>query len=277
LNVNQPISIAVTGKTREEGMKLGFELWSRTGLVVNTIGTTESPALTCQARPQEAEVFGEFPPRKDLFQYTKFPVIVPSSNPSYDTTYTTTFLIKQASKKCSGLVGDFLKDISDEITRGYCVTLLEYLQDATNENPKRGFGTKRTAMWGLQRPPLKTMTYLSCHHETSWDELSPSLFLFFVTNAKEQVQVVVPSENKTILTLCEKYNIPMLTSISEDTLHPGDNVYLVKNLSDTMQGYPMVGQFVTTLLPIGHIKSTLPDDDEFVKAVRVLPKWLKMS
>jgi hypothetical protein len=71
LNTNQPISLGVNGKTREESMELGFRLWEHTSLVVNTIGSPDNPALSCQARPQEGEVFGEFPPRRLLERYTK--------------------------------------------------------------------------------------------------------------------------------------------------------------------------------------------------------------
>ncbi len=273
LNTNQPISMAVTGKTRAESLELGLELWCQTGLVVNTIGTPESPALTCQARPQEAEVFGEFPPRRELSKYTKYPVVVPSSTPGYDSEYTESFLKQQAAKSRSGHIGDYLDDISSAVVKGYCVTLLEYLEDATMENPKLGFGSDRTAMWGLQRPPLKTKTYVQCNEKTTWDELAPALLLFFATNAKEQVVVSVPAGNVTVARLCKKHSVFSVAEVNEEMLRPGDNLY---SITGPIETFAMAGQFLTTLLPVGHIKSTLPSDEEFVARVRDLPKWLQM-
>ena len=267
LNINQPISMAVNGKTREQSLDVGLKLWERTGLVVNTIGNPEKPALSCQARPQEAEVFGEFPPRRLLTKYTKYPVVVPSSTPGYDSAYTDSYLLEQAKKPVTGKAEALLRDVSDEKVKGYCVTLLEYLIDATKENPKRGFGTDRTAMWGLQRPPLKTIAYLHCN--TSWDDLAPSLLLFLATNAKDQI--VVSTENDSIKALCEKNGVPVKVVV-ESLLAPGDNL---KNITGPTEN-AMVGQFITTLFPVGHIKSTRSDDDEFCEKVKGLSKWLKV-
>ncbi|KAL3915797.1 MAG: hypothetical protein SGILL_005477 [Bacillariaceae sp.] len=270
LNTNQPISLGVNGKTKEQSMELGFKLWERTGLVVNTIGCPESPALTCQARPQEGEVFGEFPPRRLLDQYTKYPVVVPSSTPGYDSAYTEKYLEDQAKFQAPGLVGSFLEGVSNDNVKGFCVTLYQYMLDATMENPKRGFGTSRTAVWGLQRPPLGTTTYLSC--ETTFDDVAPFLFVFFATNAKDQVVVV--SKNSTIKEMCQTLGIRVAESFDESSMRPGDNF---KAVSSPMAEYPMVGQFISTLFPVGHIKSTTPDDQDFLSKVVHLDKWLKMS
>jgi hypothetical protein len=103
LNTNQPISLAVNGP-RSESLDLGISLFEKTGMVVNTIGSTDTvdtpPAMTCQARPQEAEIFGEFPPRGQLEKYTRFPVFVPSSTPAYDTAYPGSF-----SLSCNRIIG----------------------------------------------------------------------------------------------------------------------------------------------------------------------------
>jgi hypothetical protein len=260
----------VNGKTREQSLDLGFRLWERTGLVVNTIGSPDNPALTCQARPQEGEVFGEFPPRRLLERYTKYPVVVPSSTPAYDAAYSEEFLRKQSRFQAAGPVGTFFEDMADEKVKGYCVTLYQYLLDATMENPKRGFGTSRTAVWGLQRPPLGTTTYLVCN--TSFDHIAPSLFLFFATNARDQVIVV--TENAGIKRICIKNGVKTLNTVDERSFAPGDNY---KEIVGPMATFPMVGQFITTLFPVGHIKTTIPNDEEFLRRVVTLNKWLKLT
>lgn len=269
LNTNQPISLGINGATREESLELGFRLWERTGLVVNTIGSPDNPALTCQARPQEGEVFGEFPPRRLLKRYTRYPVVVPSSTPAYDASYTNEYLEEQGRMQAGGKVGLFLEDLSDDKIKGYCVVLYQYLLDATMENPKLGFGTSRTCVYGLQRPPIGTTTYLSCN--TSVNDLAPFLFLFFVTNAQDQV--VVASENNDIKDFCERHGVTTNSIMDKNSLKPGDN-YI--DITTPFAVFPMVGNFISTLFPVGHIKSTTSNDEEFVARVSNLGKWLRI-
>jgi len=40
---------------------------------------------------------------------------------------------------------------------------------------------------------------------------------------------------------------------------------------------PMVDHFVLRLFPMGHIKSTMAGDEEFVKAFDPSPKWLRFT
>jgi hypothetical protein len=283
LNTNQPISLAVNGP-RKEAIKLGLELFGKTGMVVNTIGSTDDadmpPAMTCQARPQEAEVFGEFPPRASLHEYTCFPVVVPSSNPSYDASYTTQYLKSQAvpefygesTKKLIGLV----KDAS---TAGYCVCLVSYLKDVARFNPKQGFGKSRTAVWGLQRPPLGTKTILYCNSTVTWDNVCPIYILFHASTARPQVELSIDPANTELQSICREYKIPhSIESSSQMKARVDEQRALVFNTvhvnAEPMQSFPMVGNFVSLYLPLGHIKSTKPNDEEFILLARLSEKWL---
>ncbi len=291
---HQPISLAVNAN-RSHVLDLGRDLFETTSLVVTTIGSTDKkdcpPAMTCQARPQDAECFGEFPPRKTLRDYTEYPVIIPSSTPSYDTCYQTSYLESSSLDKlseCPKFVTDWLSDISDAATRGYCIELLHYLSDATKNNPKRGFGTGRTALWGIQRPPLleNYRTLLHCGPNTSFDDLSPVFLMFYATNARSQVELSVDTSNKTLLDELVKHDLGnhifKVTVESEETLDhraetEGDNYYNIVKIDESKREFVMPGQFVSLYLPMGHIKSTMKNDEEFVKYLSESEKWLKMA
>ena len=45
---------------------------------------------------------------------------------------------------------------------------------------------------------------------------------------------------------------------------------------DLAAGCPLAGQFVSLLLCVGHIKSTVPDDEAFVAHMSASPKWLQL-
>eukprot|EP00521_Asterionellopsis_glacialis_P011685 CAMPEP_0195309616 /NCGR_PEP_ID=MMETSP0707-20130614/38826_1 /TAXON_ID=33640 /ORGANISM="Asterionellopsis glacialis, Strain CCMP134" /LENGTH=702 /DNA_ID=CAMNT_0040373913 /DNA_START=316 /DNA_END=2424 /DNA_ORIENTATION=- len=287
LNKNQPITLAVNAP-RTKTFDLGMSLFEKTGLVVYTVGSTDNDknpcALTCQARPQEGEVFGEFPPRKHLRVYTRFPVVVPSSTPAYDSVYSTKYLESLSIPEDMGRARDILKDVKDKAIQGYCVELFKYLADATSENPKRGFGTSRTALWGLQRPPIVPGLKTVLRVRRSLDCMAPVYLLFFATNARDQVEVSIPSSNEDLISICEKDGIPV-TIESEDQFdlrtteeHPGKYYNIVRcDLEGPMKEFPMVGQFVSLYFPLGHIKSTMADDEEFVEKFKASKKWLKMN
>jgi hypothetical protein len=209
-------------------------------------------------------------------------VVVPSPTPAYDSEYTQEYLKAQAvdeyfNKSAKAL----LTEIKDDAVRGYCVEVIHYLQDATMKNPKRGFGTSRTAVWGLQRPPLGTKTIIRVGPNASWDDVAPVYVLFFTTNARDAAELSVDPSNKAVVALCEKHGLTFSTD-SEDSFAkksaaftPKDVFNVVPIMGGQKLAFPMAGQFVSLFLPLGHIKSTKSDDDEFVIKVESLSKkWL---
>ena len=92
---------------------------------------------TGSARPQDGEVFGEFPPRKELSKYTKFPMVIPSPPAAYNSHYNHTHLRALADGADSVLPAMF-HGVGAVERKGYLVALLDYLQDAAT-GPKEGW------------------------------------------------------------------------------------------------------------------------------------------
>ena len=277
LNKNQPISLAVNGP-RKESISLLLKLFTKTGMVVNTVGSTDAaempPALTCQARPQEGEVFGEFPPRSELQKYTKFPVVVPSSNPSYDAQYSEEYLCSlNVDTAIIQTTRALLEEVKDGVKLGFCLVLIEYLRNAARFNPKHGLGTSRTALWGLQRPPIGTFTYIHCSAYTTWDDVAPSYIIFHATNARDQIKLVIDSSNKELIELCNKHGLPHMIDTPLAELASRTDVFNIVE-AKPLESYPMAGNYVSLFLPLGHIKSTMPKDEEFMLRARISEKWL---
>lgn len=284
LNANQPISLAVNGP-REEAISVGIKLWEQTALVVNTIGSTNQvdmpPALTCQARPQDAECFGEFPPRNDMQRYTIFPVIIPSSNPSYDAVYKEVYLRLRAhslDESISKSTKALLSSISDDAVRGFCVLLIEYLQNVCRRNPKSGFSASRTVHFGIQRPPLGMKTVMRCSSDASWDDVAPIYLLFHVTNARDQAELSISANNAKLIKVFTDHKIPV-TVESDDEFTANNssrsNIFHTVAITNFRQPrFPMVGNFVSLYFPFGHIKSTMANDELFEMKSRISDKWL---
>lgn len=285
LNENQPISMAVNGP-RNEAISLGIKLWEKTSLVVNTIGSSSHvdmpPALTCQARPQEGEIFGELPPRNSLDQNTTFPVIIPSSNPSYGAVYSNDYLQTRGAVLSDYIIKStksLLEAIQDDTVRGYCILLIEYLQNVARLNPKRGFGRSRTALWGIQRPPLGKTTVIRCDKECSWDQIVSIYIIFHATTARDQIELSINAGNTHLVQFCIQHKLRHIIEDDQAALNSQscrDDVFQWIGAPNGMSkdNWPMVGNFVSLYFPVGHIKSTMANDDEFELQVRLSHKWL---
>ena len=99
-------------------------MWELTGQAVFSWGSSSKPSLSCQARPQEGECFGEFPPRKELPAHTRFPVIVPSPTPSYNSHYSPTHLQTRALSPLSDDLA-FCRPVSSPASQ-YCSLSLAF-------------------------------------------------------------------------------------------------------------------------------------------------------
>jgi len=277
---HQPITLAVNAE--EGNYALAQKLFLQTGQVVFTVGTLDDPGLTCQARPQDGEIFGEFPPRHELGQHTKFPVLVPTPTPAYNSSYTPTYLAGQGRGwDAAGLplpAVSIAAQVETDEVRGYLRTTTEYLTDVCTENPRRGSGS-RTTLFGLQTTPRNGQrNVFRCEADTSLDELAPYLFPFVITNAHDTVRVSVHPDNTPLLSALQTAGIEGTTA--EDAAAFEARVASEKPYNVLRPGvqttYPLVGQFVSCLLCVGHIKSVKQNDEAFVNAFISSPKWLAM-
>jgi len=274
-------------------MSYAKKLFEETGQVVYTVGKEGNPAFTCQARPQEGEIFGEFPVRRDLAKYTRYPVIVPSPTPAYNTHYVPSYLAGRANQDAPPGVASgsaLLSKVENPVVRGFCVEVMEYLVDAAGPNRGNGKdtgGPDRTILYGLQRPPLnKQDTVLRCAASTSFDELAPTLVPFLVTNAFPDMRVSVDPANTTVAAHLEELGVRTEVQSDADfeSTCTSEELYNVvrpealadNNNTSSLEEFPLVGQFVSLYFPLGHIKSTSHDDETFVDFFKTSAKWLQV-
>jgi len=272
LNTHQPITCAVNG------VNMPFELFDRiferTALVVYTVGCQAKPALTAQARPQDGEIFGEFPPRNEMSKFTKFPMVIPSPGPGYNTVYEESYLESKAKDDFPiASISKLVSLVKNSAARGYCQVLGEYLVDACEVSPKVGGGNGgRTVLYGLQRTPKNTISII---RSDNLDEIIIRLIPFVGTNARNSICVSTNCEDvfdalRKCDVACEVQDDEHFTSWCQEN----DPWNVVR--PEDLQEWALVGQFTSTLLPCGHVKSTRGDDTDFIDYMSKSSKWLKV-
>merc|ERR1719329_155313 len=294
-NREQPISLAVN--CHDIG-GVGKKLFENTSLIVYTMGRPDGKvALTAQARPQDGEIFGEVPPRRQLGRVSRFPVHVPTSTPGYNTSYAKDFLEAQGAEKFEawGLPGDLAKlktivqRVKDPVRRGYCRQLVSYLLDAAR-GPQVGVG-QRTALYGLQRPPLaggltclrieKPSGTNNPQQDKVFEDLAPFLLPFLATNAKSQAVLSLdPFLSFPAAAMLSQAGIKVIREKVADfeaTEASYWNVVRLPNSTLAPEDYPLACHFVSLLLPFGHVKSAAPDDKEFIDIFSSSEKWLRCT
>ncbi|CAE7244871.1 cscB [Symbiodinium natans] len=288
LTVEQPITLAVNGDDKS-GFSMMWKLFESTAQAIYSVGRAGRPALTAQARPQDGEIFGEFPPRADMHLYTQGPVFVPSSTPSYMARYETAHLAACAGRAPEalgqGALLALLRAADEEHVTGYAVLLAEYLKDSCG--PKLGCG-QRTTLWGLQRPPLSPVsTILRLAATDRLAAFALHLLPFVLTNAKEGLVVSVAQDAparhlEAARSVCDGLGVPchVEDAAAFDNRRLKDQPWNTIELQAApcqAEDLPMVDHFVLRLLPMGHIKSTTEKDEDFVNIFKKSPKWLRFA
>jgi hypothetical protein len=285
---HQPISLAVNGAVYDKSFALMRRIFDRSGLVVNTVGAEEAPALTAQARPQDAEIFGEFPPRLEMTKYSKFPVVGPSSTPGYNTTYNLDYLAKVAEKKWPqmnsppgfGHLAVLLQHVTNVHTKGYLGILGQYIAEAAC-GPRRGHG-ERSTLWGLQRPPLDgKKSVIRIERDTSFDDASTFLLPFLMTNAKDQCVLSVDPANAeataAATALKDKGLIEVRMELPKEFAASVAKEQPWNVINPTPCDYSLVGHHTSLIFSLGHVKCTRSNDESFYKALGASNKWLRKS
>ena len=270
---NGPITLAVNGSN-----DIAKELFERSSMTTYTIGDNDAPALTVSARPQEGEAFGEFPARSTLTRFTKFPVLVPSSTPSYHTEYTPKFLESMAQEKVSEGAGRKLQEAAtSDATKGYLSVLKNFMSEAAGVRSNTNHRHARTAIAGWQRPPLTdAKSWVRVEKDTSVDAAIVACFPYVVTNAAECLAVSVHPENKEVI----KALGDLVTSTEESFETPVDCYNVTKPSYDGVPcagGAPLAGAFLALHFPVGHVKCLIKDNQEFINKFSDSRKWLTVS
>lgn len=263
----------------DDSWELKRKLFESTGLVVYTFGKKATGyALTAQARPQDGEVFGEFPPRMGFDKVSRYPMLNPLPCGAWNTVFSDSYLESYAkSAKSTGneRVSDIVSKISDDKYKAYAYLLVDYITDVCSANPKTvsvDNGTSRTAYFGMQRPPIDgTKTLLSLSSGNA-DLFLLHLLPFAITNACDQCIVSV-GENKDLSALVGTLGVQVVSgSIGDQKLF---NAVDVAKVSVQFE-FCLPFQFCSKLLCVGHCKSTIAQDEEFLAVFKDSPKWLKL-
>jgi hypothetical protein len=280
LNYEQPITLAINANSYD----IASTLFETTGLCVYTVGTLDTPGLTAQARPQDGEVFGEFPPRRMMSEVTRLPMLNPTPCAGYNAVYNDEYLKKRAHHtSSSGLKGlhqdatRLLAAIKSDRIRGYACVILDYLLDSCE--PKEGFGN-RSSLFGLQRPPMDgSTTVLRCNDAQNFDLLLLYALPFAATNAFDSLEVSIGCSGMRTEALQE-----LLLGTFASTVEANDkyqtrkgnlSIYNEVRVDDPIEML-LAFQFVSKMFPLGHIKSSKGGDQKFLSHFKGSKKWLRI-
>jgi len=217
-------------------------------------------------------------------------VLIPSPTAAYNCHYDRDWLAAQAPRAppaAMAAAAPLVAAVGDARVRGFCVVLADYIASAVGAHrgdTKATGGPDRTVLFGLQRPPLGSTTLLRCDADATYDALAPTLLPFYATNARDAVAVSVDPANGALAAALA--DLPGLdVRVQDDAAFAADaadayNVVATRQLADNnntggdLATFPMVQQFLSLYFPMGHVKSTTPDDADFLATFAASDKWL---
>jgi len=223
---------------------------------------------------------------------------VPTSTPGYNSSYDATFLATYGAAPVEqwglppGLIAceTLLRRCKGGETKGYCRVVLDYLFDAVIATPRRGCGA-RTTLFGIQRPPLRNGT--CClrlekpaganlpHQDALYDDALLYMLLFAATNAKDQLLISLdPFLSFPAFPMLKQQGLNVVRQNKkafEASVGMYWNVVTLPQVSHVGPKYPLAWQFVSKLFPMGHVKSTSPDNKVFLETFGASAKWLRLA
>ena len=211
----------------DDSWDLKRRFFEATGLCVYTFGTkAKGYALTAQARPQDGEIFGEFPPRKNLNAVSRYPMMNPLPCSAWNTVFSDEYLVQHSKEtEVVANVGGMVESITDKIEnpkyKGYAQLLVEYLADACANNPysvSKENGTVRTAYFGMQRPPIieNYVTLINYGDISNNDLFLLHVLPFAITNTHSQCVVNLANGGESLKELMLSLGLKVCKSVIFD-------------------------------------------------------------
>mmetsp|Transcript_15163 Transcript_15163/g.45488 ORF Transcript_15163/g.45488 Transcript_15163/m.45488 type:complete len:108 (+) Transcript_15163:769-1092(+) len=101
---------------------------------------------------------------------------------------------------------------------------------------------------------------------------------FVMTNAHSQLRLSVAPANAALASALDGAGLGGSLVVEDDAAFAArvaaEQPYNV--IEPSMPEFPLVGQFVSLLLCVGHIKSVKAHDQAFIDAFSASPKWLSI-
>jgi len=188
--------------------------------------------------------------------------------------------ITRSDAKVGGMVESLVNRIEDPKYRGYAQLMAEYLADSCASNPhtvSKDNGTVRTTYFGLQRPPIidNYVTLINYGDVANNDLFLLHVLPFAITNAHSQCVINLSNGGESLKDLIESsLGLQVVDSAAISKLQLFNEIDVNAAAKDFEFALPF--QFCSKLFCLGHCKSTIPNDDEFLSEMAGSKKWLKI-